>query len=174
MNGNKDIRTKLGKLISSENEDNWWRTELFEKNTRPQIPSELEIITPPPEEEQNYNCFVYVLGLQKDQRFLGNAGWDFTRNLGLVFDEMISKKILKYTVVPKNGDMILYRTDDGVISHAGLMKNTEVVVSKWSWGPLIKHELFDVPDHYGNKIEFYTVSKEATDFIIAKYNKYIA
>ncbi len=171
MNGNKDIRTKLGKLVSSENEERWWRTELFEKNTRTQIPSELEIITSPPEEEQNYNCFVYVLGLRNDQRFLGNAGWEFTRNLGFVFDEMIGKNILKYTDAPKNGVMILYRTDDGAISHVGLMENEKIVISKWSWGPLTKHAVFDVPDHYGNKVEFYTVPKEVTDFAIAKYRK---
>jgi len=171
MNDNIELRKKLGKLVSSENEENWWRIKLFEKNTRTLIPSELEIITSPPEEEKNYNCFVYVLGLQNDRRFLGNAGWDFTRNLGLVFDEMIGKNILKYTDVQKNGVMILYRADDGTISHVGLMENEEVVISKWSWGPLIKHAVFDVPDHYGNKVEFYTVSKEATDFAIAKYNK---
>ena len=129
MNDNKDIRTKLGKLVSSENEENWWRTELFEKNTRTQIPPELEIITSPPEEEQNYNCFVYVLGLQNDQCFLGNTGWEFTRNLGLVFDEMISMNILKHVDIPKKGDMILYRSDDGTISHVGLMENEGIVIS---------------------------------------------
>lgn len=166
--GAKGIRTKLGELVSSENEENWWRTELFEKNTRKHIPSELEIITPPPEEGLNYNCFVYVLGFQNDQQFLGNAGWEFTRNLGLVFDEMISKNILKHSDTPKKGLLILYRTDDGVISHVGLMENEKNVISKWSWGPLIKHEVFDVPDHYGNKVEFYTLTKEAIDFVTAK------
>lgn len=174
MNGNKDIRTKLGKLVSSDNEENWWRTELFEKNTRTQIPSELEIITPPPEEERNYNCFVYVLGLQNDQRFLGNAGWEFTRNLGLVFDDMIGKNILKYSDTSEKGCMILYRADDGAVSHVGLMENEKVVISKWSWGPLIKHAVFDVPDHYGNKVEFYIVSNEAIDFVIAKYSNSVA
>ncbi len=100
MNGNVELRRKLGKLVSPENEGNWWRTELFVKNTRTQIPSELEIIAPPPEEERNYNCFAYVLGLQNDQRLLGNAGWEFMRNLGLVFDDMIGKNILKYTETP--------------------------------------------------------------------------
>ena len=174
MNGNKDIRTKLGKLVSSENEENWWRTELFEKNTRTQIPSELEIIASPPTEEANYNCFVYVLGLQNDRRFLGNVGWDFTRKLGSIFDEMISANILKSVDVPKSGDMILYRASDGTISHVGLMEDVSTVISKWSWGPLLKHNVFDVPDHYGNKVEFYTTSKEATDFVIAKYGSGVA
>ena len=112
MNGNKNIRTTLGKLVSSENEENWWRTELFEKNTRTQIPSELEIIAPPPAEEANYNCFVYALGFQNDQRLLGNAGWEFTKNLGLIFDEMIDKNILKHNDTSEKGFMILYCAED--------------------------------------------------------------
>ncbi len=57
--------------------------------------SELEIINPPPPEEQNYNCLVYVLGLQNDEQFLGNKGWDFTRNLDVLFDEMIEQNIIE-------------------------------------------------------------------------------
>ena len=170
MNGNIALRRKLGKLVSSEDEENWWRRELFEKNTRAQIPSELEIITSPPTEEANYNCFVYVLGLQNDRRFLGNGGWEFTRKPGSVFDEMISASILESVNVPKSRDMILYRAREGMISHVGLMGDANTVVSKWSWRPLLKHNVFDVPDHYGDKVEFYTVPKEATDFVIAKYS----
>lgn len=168
---NKNLREKLGKLVSSESEDNWWRQDLFEKYTRPQIPTELEIINSPPPEEENYNCFVYVLGLQNDIRFLGNKGWNFTRNLGPVFDEMISNKILKTVAKPATGNMIVYRANDNSISHVGLMENEKVVVSKWSWGPLLKHVIFDVPDHYGDKIEFYAFSSEARDFVFNKCSK---
>lgn len=128
----KNLREQLGKLVSLENEDNWWRQELFEAHTRTKIPAGLEIVSPPPPEEQNYNCFVYALGLQSDQRFLGNAGWEFTRKLGSVFDEMIRENILRYTNVPKIGVVILYRSDEGVVSHVGLMENKEIVISKWS------------------------------------------
>lgn len=171
MIGDEIIRKKLGELVSDENADNWWRPELFEKYTRSQIPTTLEILTPPPPKEQNYNCFVYVLNFQNDANFLGNKGWEFTRNLGPVFDEMIRNKILKAVAVPAAGNMIVYRGDNNFISHVGLMENDEVVVSKWSWGPLLKHAIFDVPDHYGNKVEFYTFSSEARDFISKKYSK---
>ena len=168
MKDNLELRRKLEKLVSSENEENWWRLELFEKNTRQQIPPELEIIAAPPAEEANYNCFVYVLGLQNDPRFLGNSGWEFTRKLGSVFDEMISADILKSVDVQKSGDMVLYRASDGTISHVGLMGDANIVVSKWSWGPLIKHSIFDVPDHYGNEVEFYQFSSEAKKFVLKK------
>lgn len=168
---NKDLREKLGKLVSSENEDNWWKQDLFEKHTRPQIPSELEIIISPPLEEENYNCFVYVLSLQNDTRFLGNYGWEFTRNLGPVFDEMIEAKILKSLNSPRVESLIVYRADNNAISHVGLMESENVVVSKWSWGPLFRHAIFDVPDHYGDKVEFYLVTDDAKDFVLKQYAK---
>lgn len=166
---NKDLRKKLGKLVSSENEDNWWRQDLFEKNTRSQIPSELIIISPPPPEEENYNCFVYVLGLQNDTRFLGNKGWDFTRNLGKVFDEMIDSKVLKPLHEPKAGSLVVYRADDDSISHVGILETEKIVISKWSWGPLLRHAILDVPDHYGNRVDFYEISQEAVDFVLKKF-----
>jgi GrpB-like predicted nucleotidyltransferase (UPF0157 family) len=64
--------------------------------------------------------------------------------------------------------MILYRTSDGTISHVGLMDDANIVVSKWSWGPLLKHKVFDVPDHYGDKVEFYMLSSEAKRFVLKK------
>lgn len=166
---NKDLRKILGKLVSSENEDNWWRQDLFEKYTRPQIPSELSIISSPPPEKENYNCFVYVLGLQSDARFLGNKGWDFTRNLGKVFDEMIDSKVLEPLHEPKAGSLVVYRADDGSISHVGILETEKIVISKWSWGPLLRHTILDVPDHYGNEVEFYQLSAEAKRFVLKKY-----
>ena len=162
------MRERLGKLVSAENEDNWWRQELFEKYTRPQIPAELEIISLPPPEEQNYNCFVYVLGLQHDADFLGNKSWDFTRNLGPVFDEMIKAKILKPLDKPTMGNLVVYRANDNAISHVGIMENENMVISKWSWGPLLRHAIFDVPDHYGNRVEFYELLEAAKTFVLAR------
>ena len=127
---------------------------MFEKYTRPQIPSELSIISSPPPEEENYNCFVYVLGLQSDARFLGNKGWDFTRNLGKVFDEMIDSKVLELLHEPKAGSLVVYRADNDSISHVGILETEKIVISKWSWGPLLRHTILDVPDHYGNRVEY--------------------
>lgn len=168
MKGDQIIRKKLGELVSDKNADNWWRPELFEKHTRSQIPSELEIVTPPPPEEQNYNCFVYVLGLQNDERFLGNSGWDFTRNLDVIFDEMIAQNILEKDENLEVGDLIVYRADSGKISHVGLMQDKNTLLSKWSWGPLLRHRVFDVPDHYGDTIEFYKITEKAKDFVVSK------
>jgi len=156
--GNKDMRKKLGKIVSSKNEENWCNSELFEKNTRWKLPKELEILLAPPVKNLNYNCFVYVLGLQNNPLFQGNLGWDFTNSLGDVFDELIKNKVFKKTDTPQKDDLIIYRADNGEISHVGLVESQEKIISKWSWGPVIRHSIFNVPDHYGNKIEFYEMS----------------
>lgn len=169
MKGNETIRIKLGELVSDKKADNWWQPALFEKYTRSQIPTELEIISVPPLEEENYNCFVYVLGLHRDERFLGNVGWDFTRKLDTIFDEMIAQNILESIEKPEKGNLVVYRADTGMISHVGLMEDVTTVISKWSWGPLLRHKIFDVPDHYGNTVEFYKMTKEAATFVASRY-----
>ena len=170
-NGNKDIRKKLGEIVSPENEENWCNPELFEKNIRFKLPRELEILSLPPEEKLNYNCFVYVLGLQNNPLFQGSIGWDFTRSLGNVFDELIDNKLLKKTEIPKKNDLIIYRTDSEEISHVGLVESQRKIVSKWSWGPIIRHSIFDVPDHYGNKVEFYGMSDLVVKSVLERNRK---
>lgn len=169
MKGDQIIRKKLGELVSDENADNWWRPELFEQHIRSQIPSTLKIVTPPPVEERNYNCFVYVLGLETDQRFLGNAGWEFTKKLDELFDEMIAQSILERIENGNSNNLIVYRADSGKISHVGLMEDESTVISKWSWGPLLRHKIFDVPDHYGDTVEFYKISEKARGFVNLRY-----
>lgn len=170
MRNNEELRVYLGDLVSSENAENWWRPELFEKNTREKMPAELEIVSPPPAEKYNYNCFVHVLGFQNDKEFLGNENWEFTRNLGQLFEEMIKKNILKSTKNTVSGNLVVYRTDGGEISHVGLLESDAMVISKWSWGPLLRHKILDVPNHYGDIIEFYIISKDAKNFVINRKN----
>jgi len=167
-----NIRFKLDNIVSSENEDNWWRTELFERNVRRRLPKELEIVVPPPAEKANFNCFIYVLGLQNDPQFLGHLGWEFSRTLGGIFDGMIRKEILQRKVRSEKDDLIIYRTSRGIISHAGIMISSEKVLSKWSWGPIIKHSIFDVPNHYGSQTEFYKVTDQVKEFVVKLKKRY--
>ncbi len=165
-----ELRARLDTIVSEENAENWWRPELFEKNTLPILPSELEVIECVPREEQNYNCFVYALGLHHHLEILGNKGWEFTRNLGQTFDEMIEKGLLQKVAKPSPGALIVYRAHIGNISHVGLMESEDTVISKWSWGPLLRHHIFAVPADYGDIVEFYTISQEAADYVLAKLN----
>ena len=56
-------RRELTRLIEKDNGNNWWKPDLFEVHVRPFLPLSLEIVSPPPQKESNYNCFVFVFGL---------------------------------------------------------------------------------------------------------------
>lgn len=163
-----DLRIKLDAIVSEENAENWWKPKLFERNTLPILPPELEVVEGVPTEDKNYNCFVYVLGLHKHAEIIGNKGWEFTKNLGPIFDEMIEKGLLKKVGAPTQGAVIVYRTQNGSISHVGLMENEDTIISKWSWGPLLKHPIFAVPADYGDIVEFHTLTPKAVDYVLSK------
>ena len=48
-------REYLDEIINnSKDYENWWKPDLFEKEIKPLLPKELEIITPPPNRLENY------------------------------------------------------------------------------------------------------------------------
>ncbi|MEK7615475.1 MAG: hypothetical protein AAB431_03780 [Patescibacteria group bacterium] len=170
MINDSSLRKKLDEFLSQENEQNWWKPELFEASVRDQLPKELEILSPPPAEQNNYNCFVYALGLEQDRSFLGNDNWNFTKELDQVYEEMMSQNLLTETQTPTPGDLIVYRTKEGVMSHVGRVKDNGVIISKWSWGPLLKHAVLAVPASYGDDVRYYKISDEAKQFVIKQRN----
>ncbi|MDP3956830.1 MAG: hypothetical protein Q8P97_02440 [bacterium] len=160
-------RKLLGSIVSSENEENWYKPDLFQKNTLSIIPKGIEVLELPPEENRNYNCFIYVLGLQNELEILQETK-------GFIYNSFIEKLLEKgeFSDVedPSNGDIIFYRNQDGIITHAGKIIENNFIVSKWSWGPVLRHRVFDVPDFYGNNISYYQGIKH--DQAIQLYAKY--
>lgn len=71
--------------------------------------------------------------------------------------------------MPGKGSVIVYRAKNGSISHVGLLEDTETVISKWSWGPLLRHRIFAVPADYGDVVEFYSLTPDATDYVLSKH-----
>jgi len=142
-------RKKLDEIILKNNTLDWWRPELFQKNTRHLLPPELEILANPPEEENNYNCFLFVLGLHKNTEVLRKTG-------GFIYDSFVKHLLdieaLQKTDSPINGDFIVYQDLENYpdnLTHIGSLDNGKVI-SKWAWGPLIRHSLWDIPSEYGN------------------------
>jgi hypothetical protein len=160
-------KRKLTNIIEKENGVNWWNRELFLKNIKNDLPSELEIISLPPEYENNYNCFVYALGLENDKDFLGNNN---------PIQQDFIKYLLKMNLVTetdkKTGNIILYLNSDSDITHAGIMENEDVVISKWMWGPIIRNNCKDVPSSFGDQIIF--VNKLNSESVKALYLQYKA
>ncbi len=162
-------REKLDKIIRTDAGNNWWKPALFIINTLPNLPQELEILANPPAEEENYNCFIYALGLYRDQALIKETK-------GFIYDTFFQKLIdlgeVQITLTPVDGDYILYKdikNHPNVITHIGTLQAGKVI-SKWAWGPLIKHAIWDVPSSYGNDVLYV---KALTQSQAKKlYNKY--
>lgn len=146
-------RNKLSEIVSPKTGSRWWDPDLFEKEIRHILPKEIEILEPPPKKIKQYNCFVFALGLHKDDRFLGkDSGSLYQLSF---FPKLIDKHYLIQKDRPEAGDIILYKTDEGVVTHAGVIESPDIVISKWSWGPLVRHHIFCVPAHYGDNVSYY-------------------
>ncbi len=147
----REFREKLTEMIEGHATD-WWKPKEFEENIRPILPKSLEIISPPPQYEQNYNCFVFAFGLEKDSDFLG--GNNPVQQEFIKF--LITKKGIVSTDKPIAGDLAFYRNSKtGEISHGGIMKDKDVVISKWMWGPTIAHKLWDVQSSFGDEVLYF-------------------
>jgi hypothetical protein len=147
------LRTQLDQLIRKNKGNNWWKPKLFNNTTAHLLPQRLQIILPPPIEKQNYNCFIYALGLPHDKSILKNCK-------GFIYDtffqKLIDAKELQIIKKASDGDYVVYRDSKkypDMLTHIGIMKGSKVI-SKWAWGPLLKHDIFDVPKSYGDDIFF--------------------
>lgn len=132
----------------------WYTPGLFERFVRQELPPELKILKAPPVAGKNYNCFMYALGLHTSKQVLKESkGFIY----GAFFQRLLNEGLLEPTKQPKKGDMILYRKPGHFgdeFTHAGVVTNAEYITSKWAWGPLIQHRLFDVPSFYGSSIVY--------------------
>ena len=167
------MRKLLDKIIHTDGGNNWWKPELFKLNTLDKIPKELEVLKTPPNEHENYNCFVYAFGLENDQEFIKECK-------GFIYDtffqKLIDEGLLKYTSNPKVGDYILYRdlkNYPNMITHIGIISKQDVITSKWAWGPLFRHKIFDVPESYGDDISYIeAIPKKKAKELYEKYKEY--
>jgi len=144
-------REELDILISQNKTQDWWTPELFEERVRPHFPPALTVIAPPPKNE-NYNCFIYTLGLSENSGVLRDSG-------GFIYSAFIQKLLnnglLKRIETPEAGDYVFYQdlpNYPNEITHAGIIQDDGSAISKWTWGPLIKHQIIDVPASYGDTI----------------------
>jgi hypothetical protein len=164
------IREYLATIVNDINAENWYKPGLFIKNTLAKLPIEITILENPPREEDNYNCFIYALGLSTNKEVIRETkGFIYCS----FFQKLIEKNELSITTKPEKGDIIVYRNikqfgDE--ITHVGIFQDDNTIVSKWSWGPIIKHKIFDVPDFYGSDILF--VKKVSTEKARELYHQY--
>lgn len=146
-------RNALDTLMGTNGYKNWWQPNLFKLHTKDKLPPELEILAEPPPEAENYNCFVYALGLHQNKEILKETK-------GFIYDTFIKHLLdigeLQKTDKPNDGDFVIYQDLKNYpdnLTHIGVLDGDKVV-SKWAWGPLVEHDLWDVPGEYGD-FQFY-------------------
>ena len=168
-----NLRKKLDEIIHKDNGNNWWKPCLFKKHTQKIIPKELKILEPPPSSNENYNCFIHILGLSHDSNLIKDcSGFIYSA----LFQKLLDDKILTCTDNPQKGDYIIYhdlKNYPKIITHAGIIENKDTIISKWAWGPLFRHKIFDVPESYGNNVSYVkSISKERAKELYKKYKKF--
>ena len=122
----------------------------------------------PPLYSGNYNCFVFAFGLEGDEEFLGGKNpiqQEFVKYL-------LGKNFLEVTDVPEVGDLLFYEDKFKNIAHGGILRGEGGVLSKWMWGCLLTHKVWDVPSSFGDTV-FYCKAVSAQT-IKNIYNSYKA
>ena len=161
-------RAKLDEIILKNDVKDWWIPELFVQNTKPVLPPELEILADPPQEHLNHNCFAYALGFASKLELVAETnGFD-----DLYFIKLLKNNEVEKTKFPTDGDYVIYQDlkyYPDRLTHIGVIEGDKVI-SKWAWGPLIKHALWGVPASYGNDV-FY-VKAITFERSLALYQKY--
>lgn len=168
-----NLRKNLDEIIHTNGGDNWWRPELFLKYTKNKLPTKIEVLENPQKYNDNYNCFIYALGLNNDKDLIKNCS-------GFIYDtffqKLLNERIFEYTNNPQKGDYIFYKDLEkhpNMITHVGVLEDEDTVVSKWAWGPLLRHKIFDVPESYGNDTSYVkAIPKEKAKELYEKYKKF--
>jgi len=145
----KDVRNWIKQNFRDDNEADWSDPEMFQKKIK--LPSALKLIQLPLKNDDYNNCFVFAFGLNNDRDFLPDRK---LLGLGTYVQKLIEDKVLLPSFEPISGDYIIYKNDLD-ITHAGIVKNKEIVVSKWKLGPIIEHSTLAVHPKYGLDISYY-------------------
>lgn len=164
-------RENLDNIILINEGASWWKPGPFQKDILPFLPSELEVVTFPPQSD-NYNCFIQALGFSDDRKILQETG-------GFIYDTFVQKLIdlgeLEEVDMPKDGGYVLYRDLQNyptMITHIGVIQGDKVL-SKWAWGPLIRHDVWHVPATYGNSISYIRgIDKVRAKALYEKYKEF--
>ena len=109
-------------------------------------------------EIEKYTCIMHAFGLVGDTRYEAIASFGIGRVFaGKAFVEfLIANSLLvqrpNFKGLP--GDLIVYLADTE-FCHVGRMLQSGRVVSKWGTGWLYEHSIWEVPNRYGNQIQYY-------------------
>jgi hypothetical protein len=118
-----------------------------------------------------FTCFQFALGLTDPPELIVQIATIYS-------DVFPNSEFVNYLVVNylteialeeiQEGDIVIYYTG-GTPTHAGLIKNG-LVVSKWGTAHLWQHNLFEVPQRYGNEVRFFRpITEEDSQLAFLRY-----
>lgn len=163
------LRKKLGEL---EQQKKLCFDEI--QQLRTEFPHSIQLVDQSPTEAIAHlyvNCVMYAFNLQCDDLYraiAGNVGIHrktFSRSL--VPDKRISAdtEFVDYCIdeglIPsisdrdlEFGDLVVY-SDSERCRHVGKLLEQDRICSKWGLTELLEHELFEVPDFYGENVLYF-------------------
>lgn len=136
-------------------------------------------------DQQGYsNCFAYALGTfgRNLEILAGKEMKQIQASVGQTINHIVDEYFINVEE-PEDGDLVVYNVSRGKIiytpngipcsgtTHAGIYRKTKPnwnspkggsVESKWGWlcNPYIfQHDVFFVPDFYGDEVKFYRLKK---------------
>ena len=116
-----------------------------------------------------FNCAMYAFNLRCDDLYRAIATGESIRrrNLSRDGDKIISAdtEFVEYCIKqglvssisnrePESGDLVVY-SDSDRCRHVGKLLDQSRVRSKWGMVDLFEHELLEVPDFYGDNVEYF-------------------
>ena len=113
-------------------------------------------------EDNSYNCVMYALDLQNDQRYL---------ELRKIIDPNIhaDTSFLNYLIdegallLDSSGNLLTY-SNELKITHIGKIDIQGRVISKWGIGHLYEHAIYEVPISYGDQVRRYSLIENISVF----------
>jgi len=135
-------------------------------------------------QDRSLNCFAYALGTfgNKLENLAKEDMQTIQESVALTIDQSVKKYFTNVTTIPEDGDLAVYSIPPGEImrtpgglkvsgtTHAGIYRKSEPnwnspkggsIESKWGWfgNPYVfQHDVFFVPDFYGNVVKFYRLN----------------
>ena len=133
---------------------------------------------------ENFNCVMYALDLKDDQLLIALANsWDIIRGtpgrdddrLILADTEFLEFCIAEGAMPPISdrkiypGNLLIYR-NAGKCRHIGKLVDHGRIRSKWGTKDLLEHDPLDVPDCYGDDLQYVeSLSRNQTRDLFIKY-----
>jgi len=149
------LRKKLQEMVQSGPDLRAHRTAL--QAIASDIPNTIRIVDTDLTEDR-YRCGMHAFGIERNElygeivnRLFGiiNAGNDF-------FSWLLGERLLDEIsdVDANEGDLVMYFSQGSYV-HVGRMATPNRVISKWGLGFLYEHRLSEVPQQYGEEVQFF-------------------